>query len=138
MYRWQMYRRSVLGLAVLVPFAGCLEPIEEFFDEDGEEITEPGDVEIVWDGLVRENPGTEDERVVVWGAVRNVGERTLTYVEIRATFYDEEGEELERVIENVDADVTSGEEWSFAVEFPRFGEDAAAVATYELEPATGV
>ncbi|WP_121742643.1 FxLYD domain-containing protein [Natronorubrum halophilum] len=129
-----MHRRAFLSLAVLVPFSGCLE----FLEDNGEEITEPGDVEIVWDDLVRENPGTEDERVVVWGVVRNAGERTLSYIEIRATFFDEEGEELESVIESVDVDDPEDEEWPFDVEFPRFGADAAAVATYELEPATGV
>ncbi|RQG93401.1 FxLYD domain-containing protein [Natrarchaeobius chitinivorans] len=127
-----MHRRAFLSLAILFP--GCLE----YIDGNGEEITEPGDVEVIWSDLLRDDPGTEDERVYVWGVVRNVGERTLNYVEIRATFYDEEGEELESVIENVDEDVTSGEEWSFEVEFPDFGERAAAVATYELEPATGV
>ncbi|MDQ2049173.1 FxLYD domain-containing protein [Natronolimnohabitans sp. A-GB9] len=129
-----MYRRAFLAVAVLAPLAGCLE----FLDDDGEEITEPGDVEVTWSDLVRENPGTEDERVVVWGVVRNVGDRTLSYLEIRATFFDDEGEELESVIENVDADLSTGDEWPFDVEYPRFGEDAAAVATYELEPATGV
>ena len=129
-----MYRRAFLAVAVLVPFAGCLD----FLEESGEEITEPADVEIVWSDLVRENLGTEDERVLVWGYVRNVGDRTLSYIEIRATFFDDEGEELESVIENVDGDVSSGEEWPFEVEYPRFGEDAAEVATYELEPATGV
>lgn len=129
-----MYRRAFLAVAVLVPIGGCLE----FLEGNGEEITEPADVEIVWDDLVREDPGTEDERVVVWGVVRNVGERSLSYIEIRATFFDEEGEELDSVLENVDVDDPSREEWPFDVEFPRFGEDAAKVATYELEPATGV
>ncbi len=130
-----MHRRAFLALSLSVPFAGCLE---YFRDEDGEEITEPGDVEIVWHDLVRDDPGTEDERVAVWGAVRNVGERTLSYIEVRATFFDEEGEELESVIENVDEDVSSGAEWAFEVEFPHFGERAAEVETYELEPATGL
>lgn len=129
-----MHRRSVLALAATVLSAGCLD----FVDDNGEEITDPGDVDIVWDDLVRDNPGTEDERVFVWAVVRNVGDRTLNYVEIRATFVDAEDEELETVIEHVDEDVTSGEEWSFEVEFPDFGEEAAAVARYELEPVTGV
>ncbi|MFP8953171.1 FxLYD domain-containing protein [Natrialbaceae archaeon A-arb3/5] len=127
-----MHRRAFLSLVILVP--GCLE----FVEDNGEEITEPGDVEVVWDDLVRDDPGTEDERVAVWGAVRNVGDRTLSYIEIRATFFDEDGEELESVIENVDDDVSSGDEWAFEVEFPHFGERAAEVVTYELEPATGV
>ncbi|APW99875.1 hypothetical protein CHINAEXTREME_19805 [Halobiforma lacisalsi AJ5] len=133
-----MHRRAFLPLA-LGPLAagvgaGCLE----YLDDDGEEITDPGDVEIVWHDLVRDDPGTEDERVAVWGIVRNVGDRTLTYIEIRATFFGPDDEELESVIENVDGDVSSGEEWAVEVEFPHFGERAAEVERYELEPATGV
>ena len=130
-----MYRRAFLALVATVPAGGCLEYLT---DDDGEEITDPGDVEIVWHDLLRDDPGTEDERVAVWGAVRNVGDRTLSYIEIRATFFDAGGEELETVIQNVDADVTTGREWPFAVEFPHFGEHAAEVESYELEPATGV
>ncbi|ELZ07263.1 FxLYD domain-containing protein [Natrialba aegyptia] len=135
----RLHRRSVLALAGTVlsaGAAGCLE----FIDDDGEDLTEPGagDVDIVWDDLVRVDPDTEDERVFVWAVVKNVGDRTLNYVEIRATFVDAAGAELERVIEHVDEDVSSGEEWSFEVEFPQFGEQAAAVAGYELEPVTGV
>ncbi|ELY94941.1 hypothetical protein C482_17748 [Natrialba chahannaoensis JCM 10990] len=132
-----MHRRSVLAAAsavVPVGTAGCLD----FFEDNGEDITDPGDIEIVWDDLVRDDPNTEDERVFVWAVVRNVGDRTLNYVEIRATFLDAAGEELESVIEHVDEDVTSGEEWSFEVEFPHFGERAAEVTDYELEPATGL
>lgn len=131
-----MHRRSFLAAPVglLALAGGCLE----FVGDDGEEITNPGDVEVVWSDLVRDDPGTEEERVTVWGVVRNVGDRTLNYVELRATFFDAEGEEFESVIENVDADVSADEEWPFEVEYPHFGEDAAEVETYELEPATGV
>ena len=127
-----MKRRLFLVCAVATT-AGCLDVLEE----NGEEITEPRDVRIVHDELIRDNPGTEDERVYVWGVVRNVGDRELSLVEIRATFYDEEGEELDRVIENV-PEVTAEEEWVFEIEFPDFGERAAMVDSYELEIVTGV
>ena len=127
-----MKRRLFLVCAV-GSTAGCLEVLEE----NGEEITEPRDVRIVHDELIRDNPGTEDERVYIWGVVRNVGDRELSLVEIRATFYDDEGEELDRVIENV-PEVTAEEEWVFEIEFPDFGERAAMVAGYELEIVTGV
>ena len=128
-----MKRRAFLAVAVLTP--GCLD----YFEENGDEIelTEPENLVIVYDELVRDDPGTEDERVYVWGVVRNEGEREVSYVEIRATFFDEEGEELDTVIENVQ-DVTSGEDWEFEIEFPDFGERAARVVDYELEPATSV
>ncbi|WP_049922991.1 FxLYD domain-containing protein [Halopiger djelfimassiliensis] len=129
-----MDRRAFLAATFSLSLSGCLE----YLDGDGESITDPGDVTIVWSDLVRDDPGTEAERVAVWGAARNVGDRTLNYVEIRATFFDAAGEELESVIENVDADVSAGGEWPFEIEFPRFGERAAAVDAYELEPVTGV
>ena len=126
-----MDRRAFL---VSIPLlAGCSRFVD---DESG--ITEPGDVEIGWSTLVRDDPGTEDERVTVWGLVRNVGDRTLRYIEIRATFLDEDGEELETVIEHVQDDVGTGTEWEFTIEFPDFGERAARVSAYDLEPVTGV
>ena len=128
-----MNRRAFLTVAVAAAVSGCLE----YFEEDGEEITEPRDLEIVYADLGRDNPGTEDERVYVWGVLKNVGDRELSYVEISATFFDEAGEELDTVIENVE-DVTSGEEWEFEIEYPHFGEEAAKVDDYELEPATSV
>lgn len=126
-------KRRLFLVCALGSTAGCLEVLEE----NGEEITEPRDVRIVHDELIRDNPGTEDERVYIWGVVRNVGDRELSLVEIRATFYDEEGEELDRVIENV-PEVTAEEEWVFEIEFPDFGERAAMVTGYELEIVTGV
>ncbi|MHC3437866.1 FxLYD domain-containing protein [Natrialbaceae archaeon A-gly3] len=127
-----MRRRAFLAVAV-VAASGCLEVIED----DEEAITEPEDIVIVEDGLGRDDPGTEDERVYVYGVIRNEGDRQLRYLEVEATFLDGEGEELDTVIEHVE-DVTSGEEWSFEVEYPRFGEDAARVADYDLEPTTGL
>lgn len=126
-------KRRVFLVCSAVGTTGCLEVLEG----NGEEIREPQDIVIVEATLVRDNPGTEEERVHIWGVARNESDRRWSYVEIRATFYDEEGEELDSVIENV-PDVTSGEEWPFEIEYPHFGEDAAAVADYELEPSTGV
>lgn len=128
-----MNRRSVLALAI-VGASGCLGYFE---DGEGEDLTNPDDLVIAWHDLVRENPGTEEERVYVFGIVKNEGDRELSYVEVRATFLDAEGEELDSVIEHVE-DVTSGEEWEFEIEFPRYGEEAAAVADYELEVGTSV
>ncbi len=126
-------RRRYLSVLAVAPLAGCLD-----YFEDDEEITDPPDVEIVYDDLIRENPGTDDERVLIWGVVRNVGDRELRYIEIRATFFDAAGEELDRVIGNVGRDVSVGTEWPFEIEYPQFGDRAAAVDDYELEPVTGV
>lgn len=135
----RMKRRSVLALAVLGA-SGCLGYFESE-DNDGitnpDDLANPDDLVIAWHDLVRENPGTEEERVYVFGIVENEGDRELSYVEVRATFYDADGEELDSVIEHVE-DVTSGEEWEFEIEYPRFGEEAAQVTDYELEVGTSV
>ncbi len=126
-----MRRRAFLAVTV-VAAGGCLDGID-----DEETPVDPEDVVIVEDGLGREDPGTEDERAYVYGIVRNEGDRELSYLEIEATFFDSDGETLDSVIEHVE-DVTSGEEWAFEVEYPRFGEDAALVDDYDLEPSTGL
>ncbi|WP_254809044.1 FxLYD domain-containing protein [Natronosalvus amylolyticus] len=130
-----MKRRSLLALAAggSLSLSGCLE----YFTENGEDILEPADLVVEWSDLVRENPGTEDERVFIWGVLRNEGDREPTYVEVRGTFYDEAGEELDSVIENIQ-DPTAEGDWPFEIEYPRFGEAAREVVRYELEPATSV
>ncbi|MFC6717557.1 FxLYD domain-containing protein [Natrialbaceae archaeon GCM10025810] len=133
-----MYRRTLLGAGVAVGLAAVAPGCADVFDDDDGDITDPVDVEIVRHDLVRDERGTDEERVVVWGVVKNLGERPLSYVEIRATFYDDEGEELDSVLEYVEEEIPPGDEQAFSIEYPHFGEDAAAVADYELEPATGV
>lgn len=128
-----MKRRAFL-VSLLAATAGCLDRFRE--DEGGDPI-DPEDIEITYDELVREEVGTDDERVYVWGVVRNEGDREMSLVEIRAIFLDDDGEELDRVIEAV-PDVTSGDEWEFEIEFPDFGERARRVAGYDLEIVTGV
>ncbi len=129
-----MKRRAFL-VSALGATAGCLDRFSE--DEGNGDPIDPEDVTITYDELVREDAGTDDERVYVWGVVHNEGDREMSLVEIRAIFLDDEGEELDRVIEAV-PDVTSGDEWEFEIEFPDFGERARRVAGYDLEIVTGV
>ncbi len=130
-----MNRRTLLALAASgsMALSGCLE----LLTEDGEEILEPTSLVVVWSDLIRQHPGTDDEGVSVWGVLRNEGEREPSYVEVRATFLDEEGEELTTVIEHIE-DTPADEDWPFEIEFPNFGEAAREVVGYELEPATSV
>lgn len=127
-----MDRRAFL--VAVAALSGCAG----YFEEDEREgVTDPDDVIVIWDTLVRENAGTEEERVTIWGVVRNESDRELGYVEIRARFYDANDEELDAVIENVE-DVTEGREWPFEIEFQHFGERAAEVDRYELEVITSL
>lgn len=132
-----MNRRSFLLVAGLSSTAGCLERIQG----DNDEIDVRDQVEIVRDDLVRDNPGTEEERVYVWGTVRYDGDRELSLIEIQARFLDEEEEVLQTVVENVrgvDPEDEDQNEWEFQIEYPHYGEEAAEVDAYELEVVTAI
>lgn len=130
-----MNRRRLLATAsaALVGTAGCTgdgnDPQEA--PADGEE------VRIVEHELVRENVGTEEESVSVHGLATIVEDAEVDYVEIRAQFYDEDGEMLDSTVEHVE-DVTGSTRWEFEIEFPYVGERAAAVADYDLEVVTAL
>lgn len=98
-------------------------------------------VEIVESELVREDVGTEEESVAVRGVVRVKEGVEVSYVEIRALFYDVEGELLDTIIEQIDevgrhGDDLEGRRWEFEIVYPQIGEDAAEVESYELEIGT--
>lgn len=98
-------------------------------------------VEIVASELVREDVGTEEESVAVRGVVRVKEGVEVSYVEIRALFYDAEGKLLDTIIEQIDevgrhGDDPEGRRWEFEIVYPQIGEDAAEVESYELEIGT--
>lgn len=98
-------------------------------------------VEIVESELVRENVGTEEESVAVHGIARVKEGVEVSYVEIRALFYDDQGELLDTIIEQIDevgrhGDDPEGRRWEFEIVYPQVGEDAAEVESYELEIGT--
>lgn len=122
-----MRRRELLSVAAAAGFA----PLAACVDEPPVEEPEDPVVEIVRSALVREQVGTEEETVYVYGVAENRSDKELEYVEIRARFYDEEGELLDSTVENI-PDVTSGSQWEFEIEYPQRGEAAARVVDYEL------
>ncbi len=128
-----MYRRSVLvaGTAALVSLAGCTGPVGN--DNDGPE----EHVVIERSVLVRSNVGTDEERVAVVGVAEKVSDRELSFVEIRARFFDEDEELLDSTVEVID-DVTEGTRWEFEIEFRHYGEQAAMVVDYELDVVTSL
>lgn len=102
---------------------------------EGPDRPEEGErVEIVESGLVRRDVGTDEETVSVRGVVVPREGVEVSYVEVRASFYDTEGELLDTTIEQVEID--EGERWEFEVTYPQVGERAAAVEGYELEVGT--
>lgn len=132
-----MHRRRVLEIALAgvgVSIAGCLDR-EEPTGPPGEE--DPELIEIEDDRLVREHADTDEERVWVAGTAVNTSDQELTLVEIAATFFDVEGEQLDRTVEHID-DVTSGFRWEFEIEYPHVGEQASLVDAYELDIVTNI
>ncbi|MCL7418834.1 MAG: FxLYD domain-containing protein [Halalkalicoccus sp.] len=132
-----MRRRDLLASTLAAcAFAGCAgddEPGPEA-PEEPEEPEEGERVEIVESGLIRRDVGTDEETVSVRGVLVPREGVEVSYVEIRASFYDTEGELLDTTIERVDID--ESERWEFEVTYPQVGEHAAEVGTYELEVGT--
>ncbi|MCH7661619.1 MAG: hypothetical protein IH933_13920 [Euryarchaeota archaeon] len=142
-----MRRRDLLASMLAgCALSGCIgdheplpgEPGEPDNSEEPEEPEEPEEgerVEIVESVLIRENVGTDEETVAVGGVVIPREGVEVSYVEIRASFYDMEGELLDTTIEQVEIDEETNR-WEFEVTYPQMGEQAAEVDEYELEVGT--
>lgn len=142
-----MRRRDLLASMLAgCALSGCIgdheplpgEPGEPDNSEEPEEPEEPEEgerVEIVESVLIRENVGTDEETVAVGGVVVPREGVEVSYVEIRANFYDMEGELLDTTIEQVEIDEET-DRWEFEVTYPQVGEQAAGVDEYELEVGT--
>jgi hypothetical protein len=81
--------------------------------------------------LVRSNEGSESELASVTGTVRNPTDQTIPEATVIATFLDADGEARDRATASV-SDLSPGGSWSFELVYPGSGEDARAVADYEL------
>ncbi len=134
-----MNRRSLLvGIAALATAgsAGCLDaPVGPVGNETEDEPDDDPVVVVTESTLLREHEGADDERVWVEGIAENVSDRELSYVELRARFFDDDDEQLDSTVENID-DVTASNRWPFEIEFPGIGEQAARVADYEIDVIT--
>lgn len=130
----RVYRRNYLAVAgVAVASAGCLDRLSEEPDDEDEE---PADVVLFDHQLVREAEGSDDELAAVVGSGAVVGDRELSLVEIRAEFFDDEGDLLGSTVEVVE-DVSESP-WTYRIEFAHRGERAAAIAAYGLEVVTAL
>jgi hypothetical protein len=111
------------------------EPDDQAEPEEPEEPEEGERVEIIESVLIRENVGTDEETASVGGVVTARESVEVSYVEIRASFYDGEGELLDTTIEQVEIDAET-DRWEFDIMYPQVGEQAAEVDEYELEVGT--
>lgn len=124
-----MRRRRLLTVVSGTLFlAGCSEGEPE--NGTPEEETPDERVEIVSHALVRDDEGTEDERVAIEGEVR-IREEGLEHVELEARFFDE-GEQLLDVTNERLKELDVGVQ-EFEIEYPYFGERARAVDGYAIE-----
>ena len=128
---YRMYRRELLGAVMGVSaLAGCNGRLD---DDPPETDTPDGRVELVEHGLVRRNVGSDEELAVIEGTVR-INEPGLEYIELRAEFYDTEGELLDTTLERIQ-ELEEGKQ-EFTVEYPRQGEAATEVETYDISVST--
>jgi hypothetical protein len=136
-----MDRRAYLSLGVgaMAAIAGCSD--ETDFEEGNTGGNGNGDsdssgdsddaLEILEHELVRENAGSASETVSVEGRAENVGDQQLSYVEVRARFYNEAGDQLDSSLDNTN-DLDPGTTWAFEIQHFAIGEDAAEVADYDI------
>lgn len=93
------------------------------------------DVEILEHELVRQDEGTMAEQVSVEGRAENTSDQSFSYAEVRARFYNENGDLLESFIDNIN-DFAAGQTWAFEIVYPGIGEDAQEVADYDIAVGT--
>jgi len=104
-------------------------------DDGSDEATVQDDVEILEHELVREDEGGMAEQVSVEGRAENTSDESFSYVEIRARFYNEDGDLLDSFLDNIN-DFGAGQTWAFEVMYPGIGEDAQEVADYDIAVGT--
>lgn len=139
-----MHRRTfVTATAATAALAGCASDDPNY--EDGDSNTGSGggddgasveeDVVIREHELVREDEGSMSESVSVKGRAENTSDQTFSYVEVRARFYNEAGDMLDSMIDNIN-DLEPGQTWSFEIQYLGIGDDAAEVADYDIAVGT--
>ena len=104
---------------------GGNEPTQEG-EEDADEA-----IEVLEHTMVREEEGTMAEQVSIEGRAENVSDSQLSYAEVRARFYNEQGDQLDSFLDNVN-DLDPGATWAFEILYPAIGEDAQEVDSYDI------
>lgn len=131
-----MQRRGLLvAVAGVVSVAGCndAEPTNGTPMETEE--TPDERVEIIDSELVRRDAGTEEATVAIEGRVR-VYEADLQHVELRARFFDEEGNILDTTFDRLQ-ELGVGTR-RFSIRFPHEGERAEEVDGFDITVSTVV
>lgn len=116
---------AIAAAAVPTALAGCS-------DDPSEEVAEPP-AQVVESELVRENAGTPEETVAAEGTVERTRDEEISYLEVRAEFYDGDDEMLDSTVEQVPDVQEGGDRWPFRVAFPHVGERAVDVVDHDAE-----
>jgi hypothetical protein len=145
---------ALTGTGAAGALAGCTLPFTGGSDGSGDGNSGGGDggdgggtptptpppiseaIEFVEGELQRNDAGTLMETVTAQGTARNTSDIRLTEVQVRITFLNEDGEQL--ATQSTDPrSVASSAEFTYSVQFPGNGSEAAAVADFEPEAGTG-
>lgn len=131
------YLATVTATVSCLSLAGCSGDGGEF--EGGDSDSNDGssnEVELLSHTMVREDQGGMAESVAVEGEAENVSGGELSYAEVEVKFY--EGDTLaDSFLDNVNG-WAADETWSFEVQYPGIGEDAAAIDDYEIRAGTSL
>lgn len=123
----RMRRRRLIATA---PAALTLAAVAGCSDDPTEEFPEPP-ARVVESELIREDAGTPDETVAVEGRIERTRDESISYLEVRAAFYDADAELLDSTIEQVENVQAGGDSWPFRVVYPHHGEPAADVVDHD-------
>jgi len=107
------------------------EPDENQDQEEEEEVDAEEALNIIEHELVRSDEGGPAEQVSVEGRAENISGRQLAYAEVRARFYNENGDQIESFLDNIN-DLDSGSTWAFEIMYPGIGDDARDVDSYDI------
>ncbi|AGB36410.1 FxLYD domain-containing protein [Natronococcus occultus] len=95
--------------------------------EEGEDVLEFGDLEVLEHELVVEEDEFSDD-IAVEGIVENTGEEMFDYVEVGVRIYDPDGHQLDRYMTNTQ-DLDGDQTWAFEI---MVLEDAEDVDEYDI------
>lgn len=125
---------AVIGTGIAASLAGCGDDTDYEAqggdDDDGSDGSEQK-LEILEHEMVREDEGTDYESLTIEGRAENVSDSRLDYTEVQARFYNEQGDQIETGLANTN-DLDAGATWAFEIMYVGMGEDARAVAEYDI------
>ena len=139
---------AVAGAGAVTGIAGCSGETDyeegnsggsESSDESSSDSSNSADggseqeaeLEILEHELVIEDEGSQFASAAIEGRAENVGDSQLGYAEVRARFYNSQGDQMETGLANTN-DLDAGQTWAFEIMFLGNGEDVAEIDDYDI------